>query len=272
MRNIAIYGKGGIGKSTISCNITAALGKKNYKVLQIGCDPKHDSTFLLTNIIDNVLLEKFRENSDLQLDDIITIGKYNVNCIELGGPEPGIGCAGRGIIKGLEIINKLEVIEKGNYDFVTYDILGDVVCGGFFEPLKNGDSKDMYIVTSGEFNSLFAANNLCKGYVNNASINNNVKLMGIIGNCRGVKNEALILEEFCNAVGLPLIASIPKDTRIEACCEKNLPIIEAYPESDLAKLFYDLSDILITGADNKYNITPLGFEELRTLYSKSYNY
>lgn len=131
MKNIAIYGKGGIGKSTISCNISAALAKKKYKVLQIGCDPKHDSTFLLTNIIDNVLLEKYRKNPELKLSDVITIGKYNVNCIELGGPEPGIGCAGRGIIKGLEIIKKLKVIENGHYDLVTYDILGDVVCGGF---------------------------------------------------------------------------------------------------------------------------------------------
>lgn len=142
----------------------------------------------------------------------------------------------------------------------------------FFEPLKNGGLKDMYIVTSGEFNSLFAANNLCKGYVNNASINTNVRLKGIIGNCRGVKNEGLILQEFCRAVGLPLIASIPKDIRIEACCDKNLPIIEAYPDSDLANLFYSLADTLMTEKDNIYNITPLDFKKLRVIYSQFYNY
>jgi nitrogenase iron protein len=270
MKKIAIYGKGGIGKSTISCNISAILAYSGKKILQIGCDPKHDSTFLLTNSSENNILEKLRNGETINKNAILTIGKYNVHCIELGGPKPGVGCAGRGIIKGLQILNECSVFDN-NYDLVIYDVLGDVVCGGFFEPLQNDRSDEMYIVTSGELNSLFAANNLCWGFINNAEQYANVRLKGIIGNCRGIKNEEQILKAFSDRIGIPLVSLIPQDSRFSVCSDKNLTIIEAYPESNIFDIFFKLSENIIISSEITYDIKPFEFDQLKELYSYYFN-
>lgn len=219
---IAIYGKGGIGKSTITSNISSMLGKNGNSILQIGCDPKHDSTLLLLNKEANTVLSAIN-NLQISKDLLVESGFNNVDCVEIGGPAPGVGCAGRGIIKGLEIIKRAGVLEK-NYDYIFYDILGDVVCGGFFEPLKGNYVDKMYIVSSGEFNSLFAANNLCKGYVNCKLGEKNVVLGGIIGNCRGIEMEEQLLKEYCKKINVPLVAMIPRDNRIEKSTFKRIPI------------------------------------------------
>ena len=135
---IAIYGKGGIGKSTIASNVAASFALMGNKVLQIGCDPKHDSTILVSRFEYPTVLDLLCETSNITAEDVIHIGKYGIDCIEIGGPAPGVGCAGRGIIRGIEVIEKLGILDR-DYDMVIYDILGDVVCGGFFVALAKGD-------------------------------------------------------------------------------------------------------------------------------------
>lgn len=262
-KKIAIYGKGGIGKSTIASNISATLGKKGKKVLQVGCDPKHDSTLILTNFPIKPLLPMIEAGiSNLCKEDFIYSGYFGVDCIELGGPEPGIGCAGRGILKGIQLLNHYDIIQS-NYDVVVYDVLGDVVCGGFFAPLRN-DTDEMYIVTSGEFNSLFAANNLCLGFVNNSF--GNVKIGGIIGNSRGIKNENKLIQKFAEKVNLPLITIIPREQMIEESTIQHKPVIELFEYSDIASLFEKLS-LQILENDAGYIPQPLSLEELRILYN-----
>ena len=160
MRQIALYGKGGIGKSTTSANLSAAFSEKNLSVMQIGCDPKHDSTRMLMHgrWIPTVL-EQMYEKKDIKEEDIIFEGFGGVRCVEAGGPEPGIGCAGRGIIATFQLLEKMKALFG---DVVVYDVLGDVVCGGFALPMRDGYAEEVYLVTSGELMSLYAANNISK--------------------------------------------------------------------------------------------------------------
>lgn len=263
--NFAIYGKGGIGKSTIASNLSYAFAKRQKKVLQIGCDPKHDSTLLLqeedaqiTTVIDALCS---KEQSDC---DIVYSSRYGVDCVELGGPQPGIGCAGRGIISGLEYLDKMSNFNVSDYDCVIYDILGDVVCGGFFEPLKKKKVEELYIVTSGEFNSLFAANNLCKGYLNCRLHEKGIRLGGLIGNCRDSENEEKIISEFAKRLNLELVSLIPRDKRIEKCTIEGTPISEAYAGSDLEKIVSGICDYIEAEKQSKIP-TPVELSELRNL-------
>lgn len=160
MRRIAIYGKGGIGKSTISSNISTALAERGLKVIQIGCDPKADSTKSLTGYSIPTVLDTIRKNDNIELSDVVVKSACGVLCVECGGPSPGVGCAGRGIIKAFEKLEELNVVEHYKPDLILYDVLGDVVCGGFAMPIRNGYARDIFIVTSGEMMSLYAANNI----------------------------------------------------------------------------------------------------------------
>lgn len=159
MRKIAFYGKGGIGKSTSCANICAALSVLGEKVLQIGCDPKHDSCRTLMGDFIPTVLDTWREKNKLKKEDILFRGFNGVHCLEAGGPVPGMGCAGRGVVKTMEILDELDLFEY-DYDYIFFDVLGDVVCGGFAKPIQVGYAEDVYIVTSGEFMSLYAANNI----------------------------------------------------------------------------------------------------------------
>ncbi|MBQ2503227.1 MAG: AAA family ATPase, partial [Lachnospiraceae bacterium] len=189
LRQIAIYGKGGIGKSTTTQNLTAGLAELGKKVMVVGCDPKADSTrLLLGGLAQKTVLDTLREEGDdVELDRIIKVGYKGTRCVESGGPEPGVGCAGRGIITS---INLLE--EQGAYtddlDFVFYDVLGDVVCGGFAMPIREGKAQEIYIVASGEMMALYAANNISKGIRKYANAGG-VRLGGIICNSRNVDRE-----------------------------------------------------------------------------------
>ena len=162
-KQVAIYGKGGIGKSTMSSNISAALASLGKKVMQIGCDPKKDSVKLLLGgkkIIS--VLEYLQDHDEIEnVDDIVKVGFSGVKCVESGGPEPGVGCAGRGIILSIDTLKELGAFDWNN-DYIVYDVLGDVVCGGFAVPIREGYAKEIYLVASGEFMSVFAANNICK--------------------------------------------------------------------------------------------------------------
>lgn len=235
-----MYGKGGIGKSTMSSNLTAALSDKGYKVLQIGCDPKHDSTRLLLNgEIKSTILDYLRDTpmDKRSLGDVVSEGYKGCLCAEAGGPEPGVGCAGRGIISSFELLDDLglEDIER---DVTLYDVLGDVVCGGFAVPLRNEYAELIYIVSSGEFMSIYAANNILKGICNY----DRNRVGGIIFNSRGDPEEELRIRKFSDAVKIPIVASFERSELFMTAEENGKTVVEMYPESELTRKFRKLAE------------------------------
>ncbi|MDR1949132.1 MAG: AAA family ATPase [Spirochaetaceae bacterium] len=261
MPEIAIYGKGGIGKSTIAANISAALGRQGKRVLQVGCDPKHDSTrLLLGGRRITTVLEYLRDRSPDQcrLADIVHEGVFGVHCIEAGGPEPGVGCAGRGILTTFELMERLG-IEAVNYDAVIYDVLGDVVCGGFAVPIRREYADRVYIVSSGEFMSIYAANNILRGLKKYDQRRG--RAGGIILNSRGLDHEDEGLRLFCDAVKLPLIAAFPRSELFTQSEGQGKCLLEAYPDSEPAEQFRNLAETIFHSAD-RYPALPLSDEEL----------
>ena len=254
MKRIAVYGKGGIGKSTISSNLTAALSDMGVKVLQIGCDPKHDSTRLLSNGAgDTTVLEYLRDTypDERTLEDVVYTGYKGCLCVEAGGPEPGIGCAGRGIISAFELLQDLN-INSIPIDITIYDVLGDVVCGGFAVPLRDGYADTVYIVTSGEFMSIYAANNILKGTANY----NPDRIGGIIFNSRGDEEEYERVKRFSEAVSIPIVAVFKRSKEFLDAERCGKTVVEAYPDSSLVKSFRDLAEIVLEG--RKYAAKYLG--------------
>ncbi|WP_026069118.1 nitrogenase iron protein [Methanomassiliicoccus luminyensis] len=215
MRQVAIYGKGGIGKSTTTQNTVAALAAAGKHVMVVGCDPKADSTrLLLHGLAQKTVLDTLRdEGDDIDLDDILKPGFGNTKCVESGGPEPGVGCAGRGIITSINLLEQLGAYTP-DLDYVFYDVLGDVVCGGFAMPIREGKAEEIYIVASGELMALYAANNISKGIQKYAS-NGKVRLGGIICNSRKVDNELELLEAFAAELGSQLIHFVPRDNMVQ---------------------------------------------------------
>jgi nitrogenase iron protein len=261
MKRIAIYGKGGIGKSTISSNLTAALSEKGKKVMQIGCDPKHDSTRLLTSGKDQRTVLEYLRNTkedERRLEDIIERGYKGCICVEAGGPEPGIGCAGRGIISAFDLLEELG-IDDVEIDIVTYDVLGDVVCGGFAVPLRNNYADLVYIVTSGEFMSIYAANNILKGTANY----NPDRIGGIIFNSRGDDEEKERVMRFSSSVGIPIIAEFQRSKIFLEAERIGRTVVEAFPDSETAEKFFRLADAVIAG--KKYKAKYLSEQELEAV-------
>ncbi|MTI83823.1 MAG: nitrogenase iron protein [Firmicutes bacterium] len=215
MRQIAIYGKGGIGKSTTTQNTVAALAELGKKVLVVGCDPKADSTrLLLHGMNQETVLDTLRdEGEDIDLEDIMRPGYGNSMCVESGGPEPGVGCAGRGIITSINMLEALGAYTP-DLDYVFYDVLGDVVCGGFAMPIREGKAQEIYIVASGEMMALYAANNISKGIMKFAD-SGGVRLGGIICNSRNVDNEHDMLKAFAQELGSQLIHFVPRDNFVQ---------------------------------------------------------
>lgn len=239
---IAIYGKGGIGKSTVAANISAALGKQGKSVLQMGCDPKHDSTRLLLHGEDVMTVLQYMKETgpaDVKLGDVVHPGAFGIACVEAGGPEPGVGCAGRGILSTFGLLEDLGLDRKA-FDLVLYDVLGDVVCGGFAVPLRQEYADRVYIVTSGEFMAIYAANNILRGLSHYSG--EGPRAGGILFNSRGLEEEDERVARFAEAVGLPVLVKIPRDEVFPQAENQGKCVVEAYPDSPVAKLFGELAE------------------------------
>ncbi|MBR1529309.1 MAG: nitrogenase iron protein [Oscillospiraceae bacterium] len=241
MRQIAIYGKGGIGKSTTTQNLTAGLVERGSKVMVVGCDPKADSTrLLLGGLAQKTVLDTLREaGEDIELEDILKEGYKGTRCVESGGPEPGVGCAGRGIITSIGLLERLGAYTD-DLDYVFYDVLGDVVCGGFAMPIREGKAKEIYIVASGEMMALYAANNISKGIARYAK-QGGVRLGGIICNSRKVDRERELVAAFAKELGTQLIHFVPRDNEVQRAEIRKKTVIEYNPEANQADEYRELA-------------------------------
>lgn len=241
LRQVAIYGKGGIGKSTTTQNLTAGLVELGKKVMVVGCDPKADSTrLLLGGLAQKTVLDTLRtEGDDVQLDKILKEGFGGTRCVESGGPEPGVGCAGRGIITSIGLLEQLGAYTD-DLDYVFYDVLGDVVCGGFAMPIREGKAQEIYIVASGEMMALYAANNISKGIAKYAKTGG-VRLGGIICNSRNVDRELDLLRAFAKELGTQLIYFVPRDNIVQRAEINRQTVIQYKPDSDQAQEYRNLA-------------------------------
>ncbi|KGK41250.1 nitrogenase reductase [Nitrincola sp. A-D6] len=266
LRQAAIYGKGGIGKSTTTQNLVAALAEMGLKVMIVGCDPKADSTRLILHSKAQTTVMHLAAEAgsveDLELEDVMAVGYGGIKCVESGGPEPGVGCAGRGVITA---INFLE--EEGAYDeeldFVFYDVLGDVVCGGFAMPIRENKAQEIYIVCSGEMMAMFAANNIAKGIVKYAT-SGSVRLAGLICNSRNTDREDELIEALAARLGTTMIHFVPRDNVVQHAEIRRMTCIEYDPNTKQANEYRTLARKIV---ENKNFVvpTPLEMEDLEEL-------
>jgi nitrogenase iron protein NifH len=266
LRQIAFYGKGGIGKSTTSQNTLAALTELGQKILIVGCDPKADSTRLILHAKaqDTVLSLAAEAGSveDLELEQVLKVGFGNIRCVESGGPEPGVGCAGRGVITS---INFLE--ENGAYDgvdYVSYDVLGDVVCGGFAMPIRENKAQEIYIVMSGEMMAMYAANNIAKGILKYAS-SGGVRLGGLICNSRQTDKELDLAEALASKLNSKLIHFVPRDNIVQHAELRRMTVIEYAPNSQQAEEYRQLARKIHANAGKGTVPTPISMDELEEM-------
>ncbi|KJF41783.1 nitrogenase iron protein [Draconibacterium sediminis] len=266
MRKIAIYGKGGIGKSTTTQNTVAGLVEAGKNVKVVGCDPKADSTrLLLGGLAQKTVLDTLREEGeDVELEDIVKVGYGGVRCVESGGPEPGVGCAGRGIITSINMLEQLGAWdEKFQLDYTFYDVLGDVVCGGFAMPIREGKAEEIYIVVSGEMMAMYAANNICKGIKKYAQAGG-VRLGGLICNSRKVDNESAMIEELAKRLGTQMIHFVPRDNMVQRAEINRKTVIDYEPNHPQADEYRALAKAI---DENELFVIPepLEIEELEKL-------
>ena len=260
---IAVYGKGGIGKSTVSACLSAALAEAGRRVLQIGCDPKHDSTRLLMHgeLIPTVLELLRTAGTEARPEAVLRRGAFGIGCIEAGGPKPGVGCAGRGIISAFEFLDKHHVKEQ--YDEVIYDVLGDVVCGGFAVPVRREYADAIFLVTSGEYMAIYAANNILRG-IQNFDGQTHRRVAGIILNRRNLPDEEGRVRRFAEAVGLPIAATVPRSAGFAEAEERNRCLMELEGWETEKTVFRGLAE-LIAGEVSLYPARPLEDDELESV-------
>jgi nitrogenase iron protein subunit NifH (EC 1.18.6.1) len=266
MRQIAFYGKGGIGKSTTSQNTLAALSEMGKKILIVGCDPKADSTRLILHAkAQNTVLSLAAEAGtveDLEIEDVMKTGFNEIRCVESGGPEPGVGCAGRGVITS---INFLE--ENGAYDgvdYVSYDVLGDVVCGGFAMPIRENKAQEIYIVTSGEMMAMYAANNIAKGILKYAN-SGGVRLGGLVCNERQTDREYDLIEALAKRLNTQLIHFVPRNNIVQHAELRRMTVMEFAPESSQAEEYRQLAKKIDANGGKGTIPTPITMDELEDL-------
>lgn len=254
-KQIAIYGKGGIGKSTTTSNLSAALSDLGYSVMQIGCDPKNDSTTTLRGgkTIPTVL-DTIRERSG-NFDNIVHDGYNGIYCVEAGGPEPGVGCAGRGIIAAIELLDNNGIIDDYDPDIIIYDVLGDVVCGGFAMPIRKGVAEQVYTVTSSDYMAIYAVNNLFKG-IRKYSDKGGALLGGIIGNSIKNTTQEEMIQDFANQTQSKVVNYVPRSPTVTRCELDGMTTIEGAPDSEQAEVYRNLARSII---DNKDKIRPEPF-------------
>ena len=262
IKKIAIYGKGGIGKSTTVANMAASFSNRGYNRLVIGCDPKADTTRTLYGKRIPTVVNTLKDNRSPSRDDLVFKGYNDILCVESGGPEPGVGCAGRGVIVAMKTLEKLEVFDS-DPDIVMYDVLGDVVCGGFSVPLREKYADEVLIVTSGEYMSLYAANNIVRGI---KKLKGN--LTGIILNCRNVDNEEKIVADFAEKIGTHIIGTINRSQLIQESELDAKTVVEKYPNSDEALEYATLCSSILKNNDHKVP-SPMEDEEFEEFF-KSY--
>ena len=254
MIRIAVYGKGGIGKSTTVSNLSAALAEKGLRVMQIGCDPKADSTTSLHGggQMDTVIDLVRERKDDFTLEDMTKIGFGGVICVEAGGPTPGMGCAGRGIIAALEKLKEKGAYEKFEPDVVFYDVLGDVVGGGFSMPMRGGYADKVFVVTSGENMSIHAAANIAMA-VENFKNRGYATLGGLILNRRNVKNEEEKVNELAQDIGSKVVGTLSFSETVQEAEELGKTVIEAFPKSEMANQYRSLADAVLAacGKENE---------------------
>ena len=239
IKKIAIYGKGGIGKSTTVANLSAIWGSDDLNCLVIGCDPKADTTRTLYGSRIPTIVNTIKNNKNYTRDDLVFRGFKDILCVESGGPEPGVGCAGRGVIVAMKRLEKLGIFDE-DLDVVVYDVLGDVVCGGFSVPLREKYADEVLIVTSGEYMSLYAANNIVRGV---KKLKGN--LSGIVCNCRNVDNEEQMVSDFAERIGTHVIGTIHRSNLIQDAELDAKTVVEKYPESDEAHEYRKLASSIM---------------------------
>jgi nitrogenase iron protein NifH len=252
-KHIAIYGKGGIGKSTTTSNISAALAEAGYRVIQVGCDPKSDSTTILRGGNDlPTVLDTLREQSKVRIEDVSAFGFGGVLCIEAGGPVPGVGCAGRGINAAVELLQELKLFEEHKPDFVLYDVLGDVVCGGFAVPIRDGIADRAFVVTSSDFMAIFAANNLFKA-INKYAPSGGARLGGVIANSIQAPYARSLIDDFADQTGTRVIGYVPRSMTVAQSELYGKTVIEALPKSEQAQVYRDLARFI---DENEESVIP----------------
>lgn len=262
IKQIAIYGKGGIGKSTTTSNISAALSKQGLKVMQFGCDPKADSTNTLRGgTYIPTVLDTLREKNKVEAADVIFKGFNGVYCVEAGGPAPGVGCAGRGIITAVQLLKQLKVYDELDLDVVIYDVLGDVVCGGFAVPIREGIAEHVFTVSSADFMAIYAANNLFKG-IKKYSNSGGALLGGLIANSINAPYAKEIVDDFVKRTQTQVVEYVPRSVTVTQAELQGKTTIEAAPGSEQAKVYSRLAKKIVETTESKVP-SPLETSELR---------
>ncbi len=259
MQRIVVFGKGGIGKSTFATNFSASLAAGGNAVLHVGCDPKHDSTVaLLDGRMIEAVVDRIVRIEGLKPEDIVTRSHLGIDCVEAGGPSAGVGCGGRGISRMFEIFQAAKLLEPGRYDVAVYDVLGDVVCGGFAAPLRKGIGEKVLIVASEELMSLFAANNIARAVVHYAS--NGIALAGIIFNLKDADADRDMLERFAAQIGTQVIGYVERDPLVREAEYRGKTVVEVAPRSKIAQTYRQLAEKVLA-IDASTRPVPTPFDE-----------